>query len=53
MTRCKSTRDWVDEDDDRRFKEEQEHARRKARLEKVHERKESTRPATPRARTKA
>lgn len=36
------TEDWVDDVEDRRFKEEQEHARRVARREKANQRKASS-----------
>jgi hypothetical protein len=42
------TRDWVDEDEDRRAREERDHARRQLRKEKLNERKNSEAPAQDR-----
>lgn len=47
------TADWVDDADERRYKEEQAHARRVAKLEKSHKRQESARPTANRPRTRA
>lgn len=44
--------DWVDDAEERRYKEEQEHARRKARQEKYDQRQESEGPAQDRTRAK-
>jgi hypothetical protein len=52
-TEMSKQRDWVDEDIERRHKEEQEHARRQARKDKYSERSNSEKatPAGPRAKT--
>lgn len=47
-----TTRDWVDEDDERRFKEEREMVRRKLRQEKFHEKHDSETPPPDRTRTR-
>ena len=46
--RDKLTEDWVDKDDERREREIQEHARRKARQEKLRERSNSEKVETDR-----
>jgi hypothetical protein len=43
--RDRDTRDWVDEDEERRFKEQRAMIRRKLRKDKFHERQDSTAPA--------
>jgi hypothetical protein len=42
------TRDWIDEDEDRRAREERDHARRQLRKEKLNERKNSEAPTEDR-----
>lgn len=44
--------DWVDADEDRRYKEELAYARRKARQERIGERQKSQGPASDRAQPK-
>lgn len=50
--RDQDTRDWMDDADERRQREEQEHARRQARREKQRERTSVEEAAPHRARTK-